>query len=154
MSPYLAARARRRIPQSGDGGSRSLQPPSGRRARPLLGKPLVQLTILLVGAAIGGHHLRPYHALRRDHVVQVMLQRPFQHEPLRLPVLLGHGDELLIELGIYFGGDFDGARHGCSWLDSSWVDWQDQDKSRDCYRLRSRWRLRNNSVTPAMVIRK
>jgi len=65
-------------------------------------EPCVQLTILFVGATIGGHHLRPYHALRRDDVVQVMLQRPLQHKALRLPVLLGHGNEFLIKLGIDF----------------------------------------------------
>lgn len=60
---------------------------------------------------MGAHYLRPYHALRGDHAVQVMLERTLQHKALRLTVLLGDGDEFLIELGVYFQGDLDGARH-------------------------------------------
>src|SRR5438309_4523472 len=78
----------------------------------LLGEFLVQLTILFVGAAIGSHHLRPYQALRRDHIVQVMFQRPFQYKPLRLPVLLSHRNEFFVQFGVNLGGDFDGSRHG------------------------------------------
>jgi hypothetical protein len=80
-------------------------------SRSCLGQRSIQLMILFVGAAIGSHHLRPHHPLRGDDIVQVMLQRPLQNEPLRLPVLLGHGDELFVELRIDFRSDFDCARH-------------------------------------------
>jgi hypothetical protein len=48
--------------------------------------------------------------LRRDDIMQVMFQRPFQHKPLGLPVLLGHRDEFLIKLRIDFQSDLDGTR--------------------------------------------
>jgi hypothetical protein len=42
-----------------------------------------------------------------------MLERALQHKSLRLPVLLGDGDELLVEPGVYFWSDLYGARgHG------------------------------------------
>ena len=71
--------------QSGDGGSRDFGHRQIDCARPSLGQSLVQLTILLVGAAISSHHLRPHQPLRGTDIVQdEWLQRPLQHKPLRL----------------------------------------------------------------------
>lgn len=76
-------------------------------------QPLIELAMLLVGAAIGRHHLGPHHTLRGNDVVQIVFESPLQHKPLRLSILLGNGDELGVELGVDFGSDFDGARRGC-----------------------------------------
>ena len=46
--------------------------------------------------------------------MQVMLQRPLQYKALRLPVLLGHGDEFFVQLGIDFESDLDGTRQWAS----------------------------------------
>src|SRR5580693_4957037 len=66
-----------------------------------------------------------------------MLQRPLQDEAPRLPVLLGHGDEFLIKLGIDFWSDLDGVRHMRLLTNASCVDWKYQDKSRDCYKMKT-----------------
>jgi hypothetical protein len=49
--------------RSDDAGWRRLRPPSGRRARPLLGEPLVELTVFLVRTPIGSHNFRPNQSL-------------------------------------------------------------------------------------------
>jgi hypothetical protein len=42
--------------------------------------------------------------LRRNHVVQVELERLFENKLLGLSILLGHRNELIVELGVDLGG--------------------------------------------------
>jgi len=43
--------------------------------------------------------------------MEIMLQRPFQQEALRLSPFFGDGDEFFMEFGIDFGSKFDGISH-------------------------------------------
>src|ERR1700681_4414151 len=50
--------------------------------------------------------------LRRNHVVQVELERLFENIPLRLPILLGNRNELIVELGVDLGSELFRLRGG------------------------------------------
>ncbi len=43
--------------------------------------------------------------------MEIMLQRPFQQEALRLSPFFGNGDEFLMEFGIDFRSKFNGVSH-------------------------------------------
>src|SRR5208282_101816 len=68
----------------------------------LLGQHLEQLAIPFLRFPEGIHRFWPDGLLRRNYIMEVMLQSAFEQEPLRLSPLLSNGDEFLMELGIDF----------------------------------------------------
>ena len=89
--------------------------------RHLLGETLQQVTIASNRLLEGIHHLGADQVLGRNHVVQVERERLFENIPLRLPILLGNRNELIVELGVDLGSELLGHR-GLAWFPASLFD--------------------------------
>jgi hypothetical protein len=78
--------------------------------RHLLGETLQQVTIASNRLLEGVHPLGADQMLRRNHVVQIEPERLFENMPLRLPILLGNRNELIVKLGVDLRGELLGHR--------------------------------------------
>ena len=78
--------------------------------RHLLGETLQQVTVASHRLLEGIHHLGADQVLGRNHVVQVELERLLENMPLRLPIPLGHRNELIVELGVDLRSELLGLR--------------------------------------------
>jgi hypothetical protein len=82
--------------------------------RHFLGETLQQVTVASHRLLEGIHHLGADQVLGRNHVVQVERKRLLENMPLRLPILLGNRNELIVELGVDLRSELLGHRgwHG------------------------------------------
>ena len=82
--------------------------------RHLFGETLQQVTVASNRLLEGVHHLGADQMLGRNHVVQIEPERLFENMPLRLPILLGNRNELIVKLGVDLRSKLLGYR---SWHD-------------------------------------
>jgi hypothetical protein len=78
--------------------------------RHLLGETLQQVTIASNRLLEGVHHLGADQMLRRNHDVQIEPERLFENMPLRLPILLGNRNELIVKPGVDLRSELLGHR--------------------------------------------
>jgi hypothetical protein len=78
--------------------------------RHLLGETLQQVTVASNRLLEGIHHLGADQVLGRNYVVQVEPERLLENVPLRLPILFGNRNKLIVELGVDFRSELFGLR--------------------------------------------
>jgi hypothetical protein len=78
--------------------------------RDLLREALQQVAVACDRLLEGIHHFRTNQVLGGNHIVKVETKRLFEYVAVGLPILFGHGNELIVKLGVDFPSELLGCR--------------------------------------------